>query len=175
MNKILLIHPEIDSTIPLNIVPEETTHWSITSINELTKPIELKLRKQGSINFNDKSGEYETVAKADKEMLDKYGKNYFFKFQKKVLERFGKYYSGKLLIFSFIDELTGLPKLLINEFVSKNKNFTLVNNLFDYWGNQSYQLYDKHPNTLGHQKIAEALFKYILDHFLINCRELQSR
>ena len=86
-----------------------------------------------------------------------------------------QYYSGKLLIFSFIDELTGLPKLLINEFVSKNKNFTLVNNLFDYWGNQSYQLYDKHPNTLGHQKIAEGLFKYILDHFLINCRELQSR
>ncbi|MBI3342501.1 SGNH/GDSL hydrolase family protein [Candidatus Curtissbacteria bacterium] len=88
--------------------------------------------------------------------------------QKKFIESLDKYYSGKLLIitFPFTEEKF---KGIFKSFAQSHNQGYFFDNLTDIYA-QNLAFPDKHPNVVGHQKIATDVFNFIKDKNIDSCR-----
>lgn len=142
--------------------------WNI-KLNEYKLKVEEELSKQGIENDKNKVTRVKS-AMANDIVKKKYGEDFILNYQKNIFENFEQIYKGKILMITFASS-PQKTKENIFQFIKSKSNFLYSENIFDTREHREYSLPDGHPNKEGHKKIAESIYNYLLDHFLINCQQ----
>jgi hypothetical protein len=139
-------------------------------INELLFPIEMEMRgklgvtKEDNKYYYDNGTYYPTWSSAMKILLEIYGEDYILDYQRKQLGILRNKYGGKLLIIT--PWLKPQYESLIKEVFAGYGNYFMkrLTNVYS----KNLILFDGHPNTEGHRKIAEQVDQY-MDEIKLAC------
>lgn len=135
-------------------------------INELIMPTVAAFEKKhqaGKANLGVETGQFRNTVY--RQIVSRYGDAKVLEYQKKVIEKIGKYYKSSLL-------LIPIPHLSNDE---KNmlKNVTLGNDQWYYFdGLRKFSVFenDGHPDKKGHKMIGEDIFDFVVSSDIAKCK-----
>lgn len=142
--------------------------WNFYRINELMVPLVERLESEGIPNLNTETGNYDAASAAFSEIHKTYGDTYILNYQKKLLDRLSQNYNAQLLILKSPGFGDAINDLLEN-FIQTRSDFYFSVDLSRDIFNKENQLFDGHPNTKGHEAIAQVIFETLKQSDLSAC------
>ncbi len=144
--------------------------WNFDKVQEYIIPLYKKYEELGIQEFDPKARTYPRSNLAYNQINKEYGVNTLLNFSRTYMLNLSQIYQGKLILFGSPYEFDSSRLKIIQEFLKTNVNIRYEKKLTSFWDNPNYRLLDLHPNTQGHQKIAEDIFDYLLKNELKECK-----
>lgn len=144
--------------------------WNFKRIRELEIPIENQFVHSDIPIVNPTTAIHEVAVKTSQVINKKYGYDQVINFNTGILNKFPNIYKGSLLIIGFPSTPEKF-KNIIKTFVNQNNKYSYFSNITDVPLIEDYKLLDGHPNKLGHQKVADDIFKYLFEYLNKNLND----
>lgn len=144
---------------------------NIYSYNDLIIPIQNILLSAGIQDFNPNTRQYIAIEEARNKINQTYGSNYMTELSKQKLFKY-KEFIKVLTLFLSLDDLPQNQQKIMNEIIS-NSNFIYQSMKLSFLQNTSFHFIDYHPNELGHEVLANGIYKIIVNSYFSNCNNKQ--